>query len=1288
MAPVGGYTISNHVNGSSQHANDEEAHHVSTGSTVFYNTSIRHGFGVISEEWMNFLAQGFCNYFENKRHETGSVPKPHQQFSTDWRSADRQRTVNAALVLCLNLGVDPPDVIKTHPCAKLEAWVNPSHYSDSKKAIEQIGKNLQAQYESLSTRAKYKQSLDPTVEDVGRFCASLRRSARDDRILFHYNGHGVPRPTPSGEIWVFNRGYTKYIPVSVYELHSWLGSPVIYCFDCSGAGRIVRNFDELIDKARREELQAGQIPTTTHEGCIQMGACRADEILPMHPQLPADMFTCCITSPVDIAVKWFVMQHSIEGLDPSSITIPGKISDRRTPLGELNWIFTAITDTIAWSALDSALFKKLFRQDLVVAAMFRNFLLAVRIMRVYNCHPVSSPELPDTHKHPMWASWDLAVHHCLIQLPAMQKAEAEGLTYEYEHSDFFEQQLTAFEVWLKYKSTDIDHPPEQLPILLQVLLSQIHRLRALLLLSRYLDLGPKAIRIALSISFFIYVQKLLQSPAPELKPVLIFIWTRIMAVYYKDIQGELIKDNGYNYFVNILCQDIQETNDIDGNVNTYEYKAMCTFIIAQFCRNFRQGQRLCIQVPLYTALAKYTLEKESPLLRQWACLCFSKIWEDCPEAKQPVETNPEILQNILTRFRDPIPEVRAAAVAAITSYFSNGNEELAHEVVDIALDGSPIVRREVVIFFSKFVSLCFSNFLVCGFTTLEEEYRTAESGDLRSESPAHGTVALASWRMLLCLATDSFSLVREPAKGVVDYIYSKLAKSPLSHEVSKMAAYVENKSSENLPDSKPLNGGGPSLRPISSPENGSYFNASESLAMASPAHTFQSMDSSQTSRSIVGSAMDYVKSLWGSPSASLPNVNNLEIRRRPEMENYVPSAPTVGETGDSVSYKDLRLPLKSKFYEWSVEYFTEPQLHSTESEEPGSQKQLERLWRKQRNENILSETQVQKDLAVTESWNNPTHALKNSEVPHKLLFAQFEPHMITIDVRNNITVWDWQNGTRINQFNNDNIANTRATDARLLNEDDQPLLLTSATDGQVRVFRRYDSPGHVELVTSWWMLPDILPQHRNYPYCIDWHQSRGSLLVGGDFRVVRVWDAAREAVSEDIAVGTAARLTSLTSDQVTGNIFVAGFNDGSVNVYDRRQDKNALVARSRYHKGSILNVHMQRGGARELMSGSTDGTVNLWDIRKTSPVVSFQAHTKDMRAVTLHEHAPIIATASRVVGLWSTSGRRVATVRPPSIGYQHDRMGAVSALAFHPHRIMMAVNNVDDCSTHIFESIA
>ena len=65
---------------------------------------------------------------------------------------------------------------------------------------------------------------------------------------------------------------------------------------------------------------------------------------------------------------------------------------------------------------------------------------------------------------------------------------------------------------------------------LQVLLSQVHRLRALVLLGRFLDMGRWAVDLALSVGIFPYVLKLLQTTALDLRQTLVFIWTKILAL--------------------------------------------------------------------------------------------------------------------------------------------------------------------------------------------------------------------------------------------------------------------------------------------------------------------------------------------------------------------------------------------------------------------------------------------------------------------------------------------------------------------------------------------------------------------------------------------------------------------------------------------------------------------------------------------------------------------------------------------------------------------------------------
>ncbi|XP_006534425.1 regulatory-associated protein of mTOR isoform X2 [Mus musculus] len=634
------------------------------------------------------------------------------------------KTVSVALVLCLNVGVDPPDVVKTTPCARLECWIDPLSMGPQ-KALETIGANLQKQYENWQPRARYKQSLDPTVDEVKKLCTSLRRNAKEERVLFHYNGHGVPRPTVNGEVWVFNKNYTQYIPLSIYDLQTWMGSPSIFVYDCSNAGLIVKSFKQFALQ-REQELEVAainpnhplaQMPLPpSMKNCIQLAACEAHELLPMIPDLPADLFTSCLTTPIKIALRWFCMQKCVSLVPGVTLDliekIPGRLNDRRTPLGELNWIFTAITDTIAWNVLPRDLFQKLFRQDLLVASLFRNFLLAERIMRSYNCTPVSSPRLPPTYMHAMWQAWDLAVDICLSQLPTIIE---EGTAFR--HSPFFAEQLTAFQVWLTM-GVENRSPPEQLPIVLQVLLSQVHRLRALDLLGRFLDLGPWAVSLALSVGIFPYVLKLLQSSARELRPLLVFIWAKILAVD-SSCQADLVKDNGHKYFLSVLADPYMPA----------EHRTMTAFILAVIVNSYTTGQEACLQGNLI-AICLEQLSDPHPLLRQWVAICLGRIWQNFDSARW-CGVRDSAHEKLYSLLSDPIPEVRCAAVFALGTFVGNSAERTDHSTTidhNVAMmlaqlinDGSPMVRKELVVALSHLVVQYESNFCTVALQFMEEE---------------------------------------------------------------------------------------------------------------------------------------------------------------------------------------------------------------------------------------------------------------------------------------------------------------------------------------------------------------------------------------------------------------------------------------------------------------------------------------------------------------------------------------------------------------------------------------
>lgn len=1422
------------------------------------DSNMRHGFAEAysSEEYLQALEKNYFLYWTDTRHERAGLPKPQSSNPADqkidWRNRDRIRTASAVLVVCLRIGYDPPDVIKTDPCAKLECWVDPFAIAKD-KAMERIGKNLQQQFENLAAtpKTRYKQYLDPPIEDAKKFCTAARKTAKNERTLFYYNGHGVPKPTPSGELWLFNRQYTQYIPISLAEIIGWIGSPAIYVWDCSAAGNIVTKVQEFsakrdADLAREAAAAAAQgvgpdgqpinpgpqIPNVPFRDTIQLGACLAHETLPMTPDLPADLFTCCLTSPIEIALRFFLLRNPLKSnLDLDMLLkIPGKLNDRRTPLGELMWIFTAVTDTIAWNTLPRELFQKLFRHDLVVAALFRGFLLAERIMRFYECTPISVPALPQTHNHPLWDSWDLAVDMCLAQLPTLLEHEQRWLDSlppqpptlpdqpppplpppppsPYVHSTFFAEQLTAFEIWLEQGTVAKRRQPEQLPVVLQVLLSQAHRLKALILLCKFLDLGPWAVNVALSIGIFAYVLRLLQAPAVELKPVLIYIWARILAVY-ENCKEDLLKQAypstrtadqaPFTYFVSVLHPS--STNQLP-LPNVSEHRAMCAFILSVCCRDFKPGQVACLRVKVFESCLVH-LRDEDPLLRQWAILCIAMLWDDFEEAKgMGVQARVhEVFCNLL--HTDPVPEVRAAVMYALGTLLgstgsSNPDKKFGRSIAcsgpasglapgeqtDVELgvamatlksssDGSPLVRRELIVLLSSIVNEHQGQFVIAAYRAIVQRVEQANAGVSSSsgiedriaaiaaslnaaaesnEGPSNpafqATMFSCMYQTLTQLTADPQLEIAELAQQVMDYIFDLLFASPLGPTARAVLASATTDVTRPRVQPPPAPGtvehiytlareapiavvkanGHATPPPAPAPTGLGSTLKRTATAMKSLAHLALEGSTAANTPSTASSpgpeqhspaaqvangrgsdtpqsrpplsttpSTDTLRSLQAragkpppKPRSSVqtdsPQVNEIiahlvqQDEERLKKRRQAPNIATAAEESPAQVF-----PLKGTFFDFALEYYKESQMRAAEADEPGSLLHNERVWRRQRNEAIIIRTQPMKVPACRSRWDEQVGFLGGDAVPNRIMFHQFEPHLVSSDDKGNITVYDGEKNMRLNRFANGSPINVPISTLRFVNEDDVALLMTASADGDVRLFRAYESPEDVKLVSSFQGISEELPRSSNEQdagLVVEWQQGRGQLLMGGNVKYIRVWDATRETTVQDLSTRANSCLTSMTCDQVAGNIVVAGFGDGGLRVYDRRlAPRDNMVRRyTGVHSSWVQNVHMQRGGNRELVTADLGGQVCLWDIRLAEPINTLQAHEGGLTQMTVHEHAPIFATSSayNVVKLWNMDDLSAPFTKfRNTSGLLANKGSAMTFMAFHPHHMVLGCASSD-----------
>jgi serine/threonine protein kinase len=136
-----------------------------------------------------------------------------------------------------------------------------------------------------------------------------------------------------------------------------------------------------------------------------------------------------------------------------------------------------------------------------------------------------------------------------------------------------------------------------------------------------------------------------------------------------------------------------------------------------------------------------------------------------------------------------------------------------------------------------------------------------------------------------------------------------------------------------------------------------------------------------------------------------------------------------------------------------------------------------------------------------------------------------------------------------------------------------------------------------------------------------------------------------------------------------GGLLASGSSDSTINLWDVTSGRS--VRQLTGHKGQVFGVAFSPNG-RMLASASGDRTVKLWDVAAGRELVTFAGHTDRVYSVAYSPDGSTLASASKdqTIKLWEVAGgRELRTLAGHS--------GSVAAVAFSPDGQMLASGSED-----------
>nr|CAD7444288.1 unnamed protein product [Timema bartmani] len=156
---------------------------------------------------------------------------------------------------------------------------------------------------------------------------------------------------------------------------------------------------------------------------------------------------------------------------------------------------------------------------------------------------------------------------------------------------------------------------------------------------------------------------------------------------------------------------------------------------------------------------------------------------------------------------------------------------------------------------------------------------------------------------------------------------------------------------------------------------------------------------------------------------------------------------------------------------------------------------------------------------------------------------------------------------------------------------------------------------------------------------------------------------------------------------------LVGCGDGSVRLFDDRVPPHeSRVMTWREHTGWVVDVSLrtESQGTGMAVSGWYVGDVRLYDLRRNSSVSTCQT-SQGMTAMSVHSAANTFAwywlncritvlhngSVNQYISVYNMAGVSLNTIKYHE-GFMGPRIGPVSCLQFHPHRVCLAAGSMDN----------